>query len=150
MLKVPRKNLRRAIKAWYLSLSRYDYNWKSYSFFSFIIVHYTLIWFFIRKHKKKRNKKKAKGKKTHVYRNIRIVMKFSDTSPLAILRERTVMCIPQVTLQFLFLHGRQPRGITKYHSNRYVSCWNQWRTDDSSDVLCLSEANESFSGDFLI
>ena len=49
--------------------------------------------------------------KKHVYRNIRIVMKFSDTSPLAILRERTVMCIPQVMLQFFVSsYGRQQKS----------------------------------------
>ena len=39
-------------------------------------------------------------------------MKFSVTSPLAILREHTVMCIPQVTLQFCFvsLYGRQQKS----------------------------------------
>ena len=38
-------------------------------------------------------------------------MKFSDTSPLALLRERTVMCIPQVTLQFFVSsYGRQQKS----------------------------------------
>ena len=41
------------------------------------------------------------------------------------------------------------QGITKYHSNQYVSCWNQWRTDESRDVLCLSEANEKLFWWFL-
>ena len=46
-----------------------------------------------------------------MYRNIRIVTKFSDTSPWAILRERTVMCIPQVTLQFFSSsYGRQQKS----------------------------------------
>ena len=38
-------------------------------------------------------------------------MKFSGTSPLAILRERAVMCIPQVTLQiFVSSYGRQQKS----------------------------------------
>ena len=46
-----------------------------------------------------------------MYGNIRIVMKFSDSSPLAILRECTVMYIPQVTLQFfLSSYGRQKKS----------------------------------------
>ena len=46
-----------------------------------------------------------------MYRNIRIVMKFSDTSPLVILGERTVMCIPQVTLKFFVSsYGRQQKS----------------------------------------
>ena len=46
-----------------------------------------------------------------MYRNIRIVTKFSDTSPLAILRERMVMCIPQVMLQFFVSsYGRQQKS----------------------------------------
>ena len=32
------------------------------------------------------------------------------------------------------------RAITKYHSNQYVSCWKQWRTDELVDVLCPSGA----------
>ena len=41
-------------------------------------------------------------------------MKFSDRSPLAILRERTVMCIPQVTLQFFVSsYGRQQKSEFK-------------------------------------
>ena len=34
------------------------------------------------------------------------------------------------------------RGITKYRSNQYVSCWKQWRTDELVDVLCPSGAYE--------
>ena len=50
-----------------------------------------------------------------MYRNIRIVLKFSDTSPLAVLRERTVMCIPEVTLQFFVSsYGRQQNSEFEY------------------------------------
>ena len=34
------------------------------------------------------------------------------------------------------------RGITKYHSNQYMSCWKQWRTDESIDVLYCSGVYE--------
>ena len=34
------------------------------------------------------------------------------------------------------------RRVTKYHSNQYVSCWKQWRTDELVDVLCPSGAYE--------
>ena len=41
------------------------------------------------------------------------------------------------------------QGITKYRSNQYVNCSNQWRTDESGKVLCLSEAYEKFFWWFL-
>ena len=28
------------------------------------------------------------------------------------------------------------RGVTKYHSNQYVRCWKQWRTDWLGYVVC--------------
>ena len=34
------------------------------------------------------------------------------------------------------------RGIIKYHSNQYVHCWKQWRTDELVDVLCPLGAYE--------
>ena len=33
-------------------------------------------------------------------------------------------------------------GITKYHSNQYVRCWKQWRTDELVDVSCPLGAYE--------
>ena len=42
------------------------------------------------------------------------------------------------------------REITKYRSDQYVNCWKQWRTDESVEVLCLSEDYKSFSGGFLV
>ena len=33
-------------------------------------------------------------------------------------------------------------GIIKHHSNQYVRCWRQWRTDELVDVLCPSETYE--------
>ena len=30
------------------------------------------------------------------------------------------------------------RGIIKYHSNQYVRCQKQWRTDELVDLLCRS------------
>ena len=42
------------------------------------------------------------------------------------------------------------RGITKYHSNQYVSCWKQWRTDELADVLRPRGLMKRFSGGFLI
>ena len=41
------------------------------------------------------------------------------------------------------------QGITKYHSNQYVNCWNHSRKDKSCDVLCLSEAYEKLLWWFL-
>ena len=41
-------------------------------------------------------------------------------------------------------------GITKYHSNQYVCCWKQWRTDELVDVLCPSGAYEKIFWCFFI
>ena len=38
--------------------------------------------------------------------------------------------------------------ITKYHSDQYVNCWNQWRTEALGDVLS-QRLMKSFSGGFL-
>ena len=54
-------------------------------------------------------------------------------------------------ISFLFMLPGDFQGITKYHSDGYVSCWKQCRTDELVDVFCPSGAyEENFSGGFLV
>ena len=41
-----------------------------------------------------------------------------------------------------FVYPGDSPGITKYHSDQYMRCWKQWRTDELVDVLCLSAAHK--------
>ena len=62
-------------------------------------------------------------------------MKFSNTSPLAILRERTVMCIPQVTLQFFVSsYGRQQKSEFK-NDDSITGIDLRWTI---STIMCFS------------
>ena len=42
------------------------------------------------------------------------------------------------------------QGITKYHSNQYLLCSKQWRTDELVDVYVSRRLMKRFSGGFLI
>ena len=53
-----------------------------------------------------------------------------------------------IRILYIILPGGS-RGIIKYHSNQYVNCWEQWRTDESGDVLNLSKADKKLFWRFL-
>ena len=44
-------------------------------------------------------------------------------------------------VQFSGVFQGDSLGIIKYHSNQYVRCWKQWRTDELVDVIFPSGAH---------